>query len=107
MARRCFFRSCVPCSTVDVHGPGTPVVGEGGRDIDVGKDGSTLVWDAGTNAREEDGRRRMRASSVFAAIGTWRKAGQPRGRSLRGVLLGGGCCLVAGLAVTALGVWLY
>ncbi|WP_328385486.1 hypothetical protein OHS81_16320 [Streptomyces sp. NBC_00400] len=44
---------------------------------------------------------------VFAAVDTWRKAGRPRGDSLRGVLLGGGCCLVAGLVVAAFGIWLY
>ncbi|MDT0457693.1 hypothetical protein RM550_18440 [Streptomyces sp. DSM 41527] len=44
---------------------------------------------------------------VFAAIDTWRKAGRPRGRSLRGVLLGGGCCLVVGLVVAAFGIRMY
>lgn len=44
---------------------------------------------------------------VFAAFDTWRKSEPPRGRTLRVVLVTGGFFLAAGLAIAALGVWVY
>ncbi|NUQ99037.1 MAG: hypothetical protein HOY79_21590 [Streptomyces sp.] len=47
-------------------------------------------------------------AGVVAVIATWRSAEQPRYRGQWRVLLGTmGCFTVVGLAIIALGVWLY
>jgi hypothetical protein len=44
---------------------------------------------------------------VHTGVTSWRGSGPPRGRSLRGALLGTGLLLVPGLAIAAVGVRLY
>jgi VIT1/CCC1 family predicted Fe2+/Mn2+ transporter len=44
---------------------------------------------------------------VHSGVSGWRGSGPPRARTLRGTLLGMGLLLVPGLAIAAVGVWLY
>ncbi|WP_329123747.1 hypothetical protein [Streptomyces sp. NBC_01465] len=44
---------------------------------------------------------------VHGGFTAWRSSGPPRGRALRGALLGSGLLLLPGLAIAALGFWLY
>ncbi|GAA1370533.1 hypothetical protein [Streptomyces beijiangensis] len=44
---------------------------------------------------------------MHSGVTAWRTAGPPRGRALRGALLGTGLLLVPGLMIAAFGVWLY
>ncbi|MEV0094333.1 hypothetical protein [Streptomyces sp. NPDC050738] len=44
---------------------------------------------------------------LHSAFTAWRGPEPPRGRALRGALLGTGLLLVPGLMIAAFGVWLY